>query len=136
MEHHIGFVVPDLDAALEKSVREGCTILKEAADEPTQGVKVAFVLPNEATIPLELVAPLGPNSPVRTRLNHGGGLDHIAYETDDIEARIQREQSQGAKLVRPPMLAINLQQRVAFVYRRSGLMIEFVERKPFEPKLF
>ena len=127
-EHHIGFVVTDVEAATRKFVKEGCEVVKEAADEPSQGVKVAFVRPPGASIPLELVAPLGPDSPVRSRLAHGGGLDHIGYETEDLEGDVEEEVKRGAKVLCQPVLAVNLQRRIAFVYRRSGLVVELVER--------
>ena len=60
---------------------------------------VVFVtLPNSK---IELLEPLGENSPIANYLsrNPGGGIHHICYEVDDILAACDRLKSAGARVL-------------------------------------
>jgi methylmalonyl-CoA/ethylmalonyl-CoA epimerase len=62
-------------------------------------VTVVFVeLPNTK---IELLQPLGADSPVRSFLdkNPGGGMHHLCYEVDDIIATRDRLRAQGARVL-------------------------------------
>jgi methylmalonyl-CoA/ethylmalonyl-CoA epimerase len=66
---------------------------------PAHGVTVVFVtLPNTK---IELLEPLGEGSPVRGFLerNPVGGMHHLCYEVDDIEAARDRLKSEGARVL-------------------------------------
>ncbi|MBB4954250.1 methylmalonyl-CoA/ethylmalonyl-CoA epimerase [Agrobacterium vitis] len=82
--NHIAMAVPDLEAA-ERGYRETLGATVSARQElPEHGVTVVFVdLPNTK---VELLHPLGANSPIQTFLdkNPGGGMHHICYEVADI----------------------------------------------------
>ena len=121
-EHHIGFVVDDLDAAVREFVTEGWEIVKGPAEDQTH--RVASVKRPEATVPLELIAPLDTDGPVR-----GRGSEHIAYESDSLEEDVEQERMRGGKIVLAPVMAVNIGCRVAFVNRRSGLIVELVDQR-------
>jgi methylmalonyl-CoA/ethylmalonyl-CoA epimerase len=97
--NHVAIVVPDVAAAgityrqtLGARVSEPCPL-------PTHGVTVVFVeLPNTK---IELLEPLGPNSPVKSFLerNPAGGMHHICYEVDDIIEVRDRLQAEGARVL-------------------------------------
>jgi len=60
---------------------------------------VVFVeLPNSK---IELLHPLGPNSPVQSYLdkNPSGGMHHVCYEVDDILAARDRLTAAGARVL-------------------------------------
>ena len=85
--NHVAIVVPDLAAATAQ-YRDllGARVSAEAA-QPAHGVTTVFVeLPNTK---IELLHPLGPNSPVAAFLERhpAGGIHHVCYEVDDIRAR-------------------------------------------------
>ena len=66
---------------------------------PEHGVTTVFVmLPNTK---VELLEPLGENSPIATFLerNADGGIHHICYEVDDIVAACDRLTAAGARVL-------------------------------------
>ncbi|KAI8774776.1 methylmalonyl-CoA epimerase mitochondrial [Biomphalaria glabrata] len=87
--NHVALVTPDLDksAALYRDVLKGKVSSKQAL--PEHGVTVVFVQLGEAKI--ELLQPLGENSPVQSFLNKNksGGMHHICIEVDDIQEAIK-----------------------------------------------
>lgn len=133
--HHLGFVGPRLDVLQKRFAAEGGEALGPPVDDPVQRVTVQFYREPGGVL-WELVVPLGSSedSPLRTRLARGGGLDHVCYELDpedpDLEATVAAERTRGAVVVCAPVQAVAFGRRVAFVYRRSGRLIEFVEPRP------
>ncbi len=97
--NHVAIAVPDLEAAstLYRGVL-GARV-SEPRPEPDHGVTVVFVdLPNTK---IELLHPLGENSPIRTFLerNASGGIHPVCYEVDDILAARDRLRSAGARVL-------------------------------------
>ena len=130
---HLGYVVPDMDAALRRFVAEGAEVVIEPTADPIQRVSCC-VLRSDAGVAIELVAPLvRGDSPVEARLRRGGGLDHICYLVDDLEAALVEEEERGALVVCDPVPAVTFGRRVAFVQRRSGLVVELMSRAPVDP---
>ncbi len=97
--NHVAIVVPDLAAAAglyEESL--GATV-SDPVPLPDHGVTTVFVeLPNSK---IELLHPLGENSPVANFLanNPSGGMHHVCYEVEDIEAAIAQLETQGARVL-------------------------------------
>ena len=82
-------------------------------------------------IDIELVAPIdAEDSPVTARLRRGGGLDHICLAVDDVGVSLDEERDRGAMVVCPPVHAVTFERTIAFVYRRSGLLVEPMNRAP------
>lgn len=61
--------------------------------------------------------------------NHGPGLHHIALETEDIEAALERAESAGVELIDEEPRPGAWGHDVAFLHPKStgGTLIEFVE---------
>jgi methylmalonyl-CoA/ethylmalonyl-CoA epimerase len=97
--NHIAIAVRDL-ASAARLYRE--TLGAEvSAPEPLaeHGVTVVFVsLPNTK---VELLEPLGENSPIAGFLdrNPDGGIHHVCYEVEDIEAARDRLVKTGARVL-------------------------------------
>jgi methylmalonyl-CoA/ethylmalonyl-CoA epimerase len=84
--NHVAIAVPDLAAAAALYADGLGATVSEAVDLPEHGVSVVFVdLPNTR---IELLRPFGNDSPIAAFLarNPKGGLHHLCYEVDDIEA--------------------------------------------------
>jgi methylmalonyl-CoA/ethylmalonyl-CoA epimerase len=63
-----------------------------------QKVTVAFFKINDMFI--ELLEPLGPDSPISAFIEKkGGGLHHLALEVDDIDAAIKRMQVKNVQML-------------------------------------
>lgn len=97
--NHVAIAVPDLAAAsAQYSVTLGAKV-GAPQDEPDHGVTVVFIdLPNTK---IELLAPLGENSPIVGFLakNPAGGIHHICYEVEDILAARDRLKAAGARVL-------------------------------------
>lgn len=97
--NHVAIVVPDLAwaAALYRDVL-GAEV-SAPVPLPEHGVTTVFVsLPNAK---IELLAPLGENSPIASFLerNPAGGMHHLCYEVADIHAARDRLIASGARLL-------------------------------------
>jgi methylmalonyl-CoA/ethylmalonyl-CoA epimerase len=116
---HIGVAVEDLDAAI--ALYEGTLkmplVHRETVEE--QGVEAVLLDVGEGHV--ELLAPLGPDTPVGKFLaKKGPGLHHVAYAVSDIEATLAALKEQGVALIdETPRVGIR-QSRVAFVHPKSS----------------
>ena len=99
-------------------------------EDPYQKVKVAFLATAPGEAQIELVAPVGADSPVNRFLEQrGGGLHHLCYEVEDLAAQIHAMRSRGAMLVRPPKPATAFKGRhIAWVITAQKLLVELLER--------
>jgi methylmalonyl-CoA/ethylmalonyl-CoA epimerase len=138
--HHLGWVGNDLARMRAAFQRDGAHVVSPPVDDLIQRVTVQFLREPAAGELWELIAPLGDPaaSPLASRLARGGGLDHVCYELDladgPLEAIIAADVARGARIVCEPVLAAAFDRRIAFVFRRSQRLIEFVEpRRPGQP---
>ena len=97
--NHVAIVVPDLAAASRLYAETLGGKVSAPGAQPAHGVTVVFVeLPNSK---IELLHPLGDNSPVRSYLdrNPAGGMHHICYEVDDLLTARDRLAAAGARIL-------------------------------------
>lgn len=98
--NHVAIAVPDVRAAAEiyrSTFAMGANVSAPIA-QPEHGVTTVFVdLPNTK---IELVEPLGENSPIARFLQKhpDGGIHHVCYEVEDIEAARDRMLAKGATI--------------------------------------
>jgi methylmalonyl-CoA epimerase len=125
---HIGVAVEDIDAAIE--LYEGSFEMKLAHRETVESQGVEAVLLDVGEGHVELLAPLGPDTPVgKYMAKNGAGLHHVAYAVDDIDATLERLSTAGLRLIdSEPRVGIR-DSRVAFLHPRStgGVLTEIVE---------
>ena len=97
--NHVAIAVPDLEAAAAQYRDALGAQVGPPQDEPDHGVTVIFIeLPNTK---IELLYPLGENSPIRSFLdkNPAGGIHHICYEVEDILAARDRLKEAGLRVL-------------------------------------
>ena len=97
--NHVAIVVPDLAAARALYRDTLGASVSEPVDLPEHGVITVFVdLPNTK---IELLHPLGDNSPIAGFLarNPSGGMHHVCYEVEDIDAARDRLVERGARVL-------------------------------------
>ena len=97
--NHVAIAVPDLAAARALYGETLGAAVSAPLDLPDHGVTTVFVtLPN---VKLELLYPLGADSPIAGFLakNPAGGIHHLCYEVDDIEAARDRLRAEGARVL-------------------------------------
>lgn len=125
---HIGVAVEDIDAALEL-YRDGFEMeLAHRETVESQGVEAVLLDVGEGHV--ELLAPLGPETPVgKFMAKNGAGLHHVAYAVADIDAALKKIAAAGLRLIdNEPRVGIR-DSRVAFLHPRStgGVLTEIVE---------
>jgi methylmalonyl-CoA/ethylmalonyl-CoA epimerase len=125
--HHLGVAVNDLDAALATYTRLFDARLEHRAVVTEQGVEAAALLVGSGRV--ELLAPLGTETPVAKFLAHRGeGMHHVAYEVSDVRTALDTLAAEGAELVdeEPREGLFGLQ--VAFVHPDAvhGVLTEVV----------
>jgi methylmalonyl-CoA/ethylmalonyl-CoA epimerase len=127
--HHIGIAVENLGEAIPAYKRLfGYELVSGPFDDPVQNVSVCFLSRGEADAQLELVAPLGPNSPVDRVLKKGGGTYHICYEVANIQAAIEHLREQNCFLVSGPVPAVAFAMReIAWLMTDVNLLVELVQ---------
>lgn len=123
--NHIAIAVPDLDAACARYRDTLGADVGPVIDQPDHGVSVVFVtLPNTK---VEFLHPLGDASPVATFLarNPGGGIHHLCYEVDDIDAARDRLLADGARALGEPRIGAH-GKPVLFLHPKDfdGTLIE------------
>ncbi len=97
--NHVAIVVPDLEAGAAIYRDTLGARVSEPLDLPEHGVTTVFVeLPNTK---IELLHPLGAGSPLTRFLekNPSGGMHHICYEVDDIQASAEKLRAAGARIL-------------------------------------
>ena len=125
---HVGIAVSDLDAAITLYDQSYAMELvhRETVDE--QGVEAVLLDVGDGHV--ELLAPLGPDTPVgKYMAKNGAGLHHVAYAVDDIDAALKNIAVAGIRLIdSEPRTGIR-DSRVAFLHPRStgGVLTEIVE---------
>ncbi len=125
---HVGVAVEDIDAAiaLYRDSFEMEVAHRETVEE--QGVEAVLLDVGDGHV--ELLAPLGPETPVGKYLaKKGPGLHHVAYAVGDIDATLEGLAAAGLQLIdSKPRVGIR-DSRVAFLHPRStgGVLTEIVE---------
>lgn len=128
--HHVGFVVPDIAATVEGFVRslgatwDGCVYA-----DPNQKVKVTFLITRPGDPQIELVEPVGEDSPVLRFLREkGSGLHHVCYEVEDLEQSMTEMRTRGAIIARRPKPAVAFHgRRIAWMLTAEKLLVELLE---------
>ncbi len=125
--NHVAIAVPDLEAAAETYRDVLGARVSPAVEQVEHGVRTVFVdLPNTK---IELLGALGGASPIAAFLerNPSGGIHHVCYEVDDIEAARDRLAAAGARILGDGRPRIGAHGRpVLFVHPKDmhGTLIE------------
>jgi methylmalonyl-CoA/ethylmalonyl-CoA epimerase len=97
--NHVAIAVPDLAKAREIYRDTLGARVSEALAQPEHGVSVVFV--ELANTKIELIEPLGENSPIEgfMQRNPQGGIHHLCYEVDNIVDARDRLMKEGARIL-------------------------------------
>jgi methylmalonyl-CoA epimerase len=125
--HHVGIAVDDLDAAIARWAMLVGATLEHRARLEDQGVEAASMRVGGSR--LELLAALGDETPVGKFLaKRGPGIHHVAFETADVAAELDRLRADGVELVDEAPRRGMFGLQVAFVHpdATGGVLAEFV----------
>jgi methylmalonyl-CoA/ethylmalonyl-CoA epimerase len=125
---HVGVAVQEIDASL--ALYRDLFELEVAHREIVQEQGVEAVLLDVGENHVELLAPLGPDTPVgRFLAKQGPGLHHVAYQVSDIDSTLAALKQAGTALIdEQPRVGIR-DSRVAFLHPRAsgGVLTEIVQ---------
>ena len=129
--NHVGVAVPSIEAA-KATYRDlygvPASDMTDTRELPAQGVKFAFV--NVANSQIELIEPLGDDSPIRNFLakNPAGGQHHVCFEVENIYAARDEMVVRGAKVLNEPRIGAH-GTPIIFIHPKNsnGVLIELME---------
>jgi len=128
---HLGIAVQSLDESIpfyENTLGLKCEHREEV---PSQKVRTAFF--HCGDVHIELLEPTSPDSPIAKFLekNPKGGIHHIAYATDNIEAQLLQAKEAGSQLIHETPIDGAGGKMVAFLHPKStfGVLTEFCTPK-------
>ena len=125
--HHVAFAVEDLEEAIETYRRRFGAEVELRGRIEEQGVEAAYMLMGSGRV--ELMAPLGPDTPVgRFLTRRGPGIHHVAYEVADVGVAVKELAAAGAQVIDPAPRPGLAGHDVAFVHPDSlyGVLAEVV----------
>jgi methylmalonyl-CoA epimerase len=128
---HIGVAVEDIEASLAAYEKQLRLELQHREIVEEQGVDAALLGIGDGHV--ELLAPLGPETPVGKYLaKRGPGLHHVAYAVDNIDATLADLKAAGLRLIDETARRGIRDSRVAFVHPSAlgGVLTEIVEPAP------
>lgn len=125
---HIGYAVQDLQAATAAFLDMGYRPCGDAVEDRGRNVAIRFLC-DPAGVRVELIAPLGEDSPVSAWLRKNGNSPyHICYESEKLAADVAALKKKGFMVVQPSLPAPAMEDRnVCFMYNRNTGLIELVE---------
>lgn len=125
---HIGIAVKDLEASADIYKKLFRSEPSEIEFVEEQKVKVVKFKTGESTI--ELLEGTSPDSPITKFIEKKGeGIHHIAYESDDIKADMERLDSDGFELINKEPLRGSDNMQIAFIKPKSagGVLTEICQ---------
>jgi methylmalonyl-CoA epimerase len=125
---HVGIAVSDLVAA--RDFYERVLGLRLAHEEVIEDQGVHEVLYRMGDAWVQLVAPLGPDTPVgRFLAKRGEGLHHVGYSVTNVSTSLSELRAEGVETIDQLPRIGSGGTTIAFVHPKSagGVMIELVE---------
>ncbi len=122
---HVAIAVPDLEKAITRFAKDFDLCFEGREDVASAKTSTAF-FPVPATS-IELVHPLNGDGPIAGYLQKkGGGLHHLCFRSDDIEADITRLKAKGYQFLGDAPTAGAHGSKVIFIHPKScdGVLIE------------
>lgn len=128
---HVGVAVHSIEDA-KATYRDlygvPASAMTETRELPAQGVRFAFV--NVDNSQIELIEPLGENSPIINFLqkNPKGGQHHVCFEVADIYKARDAMAAKGATILNEPRIGAH-GTLIIFVHPKNsnGVLIELME---------
>jgi len=128
---HVGIVVANVAEAVERWRPVVGPPESPPEDVPAAGVRVAFLAAGETHV--ELLEPLGPDSPVAKFLqSRGGGMHHLAFSVPSVDRALSEVVARGGRVIDRVGRSGARGRRVGFAHPSAfgGVLVEFVEVPP------
>lgn len=129
--HHLGVAVKSIAKAIPiYQDLFGYELFSGPFDDPIQRVSVCFLRRQAASeMIVELIAPLGENSPIDRILTKGGGAYHVCYEVENLDETLATLKSKKCIIVSGPVPAVAFNnRRIAWLFTPTQQLIELLEK--------
>ena len=128
---HVGIAVSDLDEAITWYADTLGLVATHTETNEEQGVREAMLsAPGDAGAAIQLLAPLGPDSPIGKFIDRNGpGIQQLAYRVADIDAACAVLRDRGIRLLYDAPRRGTANSRINFVHPRDagGVLVELVQ---------
>lgn len=138
--NHIGIIVKNIEEYKKLFDAIGLNNTTDTATDPIQKVMGLFIdVGFDNSVHIELLEPVDDTSPVINFLKKkGGGLHHLCFEVEDIQAKTEEFKKKGFKVVSPPVecvaydenfkRACSTHTKIAFFMVSDRMLIELIEK--------
>tara|TARA_B110000014_G_scaffold161582_1_gene113872 strand:+ start:171 stop:572 length:402 start_codon:yes stop_codon:yes gene_type:complete len=100
--HHIGIIVNNIQMSLGELSRY-LEFEKTSIPMLVESQKVNVCFLKTSDIYIELIEPIGSDSPVKKISESGGGFHHLCFEVDDIVKETQKMKDNGGRVIVEPI---------------------------------
>ncbi len=137
---HIGFVVDGIDGVVDLFRKLGFTEMTEPTVNPLQSVSASFApVSGTGDVYIEFLEPTAESSPISNFIKkRGGGLHHLCFEVDDMDAAMAEVAGHGFKITVPAQDCVaydeNLKRRcsgvsrIAFFLLGKYVLVELIQK--------
>ena len=130
--HHMGYAVADINKAIEKFEYLGYDLDSEITKDELRNINIVFLKNRKTNMCIELIEPLGDNSPVTEMLMQKKNVSmpyHICYETNSLTKTIYLLKRKGFFVTSNPAPAPALGgKQVAFLVNKEAGLLELLEK--------
>lgn len=133
--NHIAIVVADIDGALSFWRDALGLVVDHIEDVPSQKAVVGFLTCGESEV--ELVRPTAEDTSVAKFLaERGGGMHHLCFEVDDIDAMLLQLKDKGVRLINETAMELP-GRKISFVHPKStgGVLVELYQLAGKDPMM-
>jgi len=120
---HTCLNVMDMDRSIEFYTEQMGLKFVNRQDVKQNNAEIAF-LKDDETGALELT-----HWRDKKTLSEGDNFDHIAFETDNVDARIRQLRANGVAIAMEPFSLKGASSKIAFVKDPDGNWLELIERQ-------
>ena len=125
---HVGIAVRSIERSVEHWAEIfGYEQATEVVLNTRQKVRVVFLAKRES-LQIKLIEPTDPTSPVHAFTQRGGGLHHLCFRCESVDAEVARLVAMGLRVLAPPEPGEAFDnEMIAFVYAGDGLNVELID---------
>jgi methylmalonyl-CoA/ethylmalonyl-CoA epimerase len=125
---HIGVAVASLEQGIEDWERLfGYRQISPVVENTRQKVRVVFLAKNGSVL-VKLIEPAVADSPIAQFARKGGGMHHLCFRCEDLDAGVDSLRNAGARFLVPPQPGEAFDNHnIAFCLTPGNLNIELID---------
>jgi methylmalonyl-CoA/ethylmalonyl-CoA epimerase len=125
---HVAIAVRSIEQSIEHwETVFGYRQMTKVVINTRQKVKVVF-LAKRGSLQVKLIEPTDSTSPIHALTQRGGGLHHLCFRCESVDAEVARLQALGLRTIEPTQRGEAFEdEMIAFVNAGDGLNIELID---------